>query len=60
LDKQRRLMKTSNRLLLGIGSIFVIAGIITVAFVNNQARKQALIEAETKARIILNRNLATH
>jgi signal transduction histidine kinase len=60
MDEQRRPMKTSNRLLLGIGSIFVIAGIITVALVNNQARKQALVEAETKARIILNRNLATH
>ena len=60
MDKQRRPMKTSNRLLLGIGSIFVIAGIIIVALVNNQARKQALVEAETKAQIILNRNLATH
>ena len=60
MDKQRKPMKTSNRLLLGIGSIFVIAGIIIVALVNYNERQHALVEAEKKSQIILNRNLATH
>ncbi len=44
----------------GIGIVFIIAAVILVMSVNYSMRRQALIEAEAKARIILDRNLATH
>src|SRR3989339_373699 len=43
-----------------LGIVFIIAAIIVVITVNFNMRQQALIEAESKARIILDRNLATH
>ena len=43
-----------------IGIIFIIAAVIVVVSVNNSMRRQALNEAQSKARIILDRNLATH
>ena len=45
---------------LGIGVVFVIAAAIVVITVNYGMRQQALVEAQSKARIILDRNLATH
>ena len=60
MDKQRKPLKISSRLFLATGAIFIIAGIIIVALVNYMERQQALVEAETKACIILNRNLAIH
>ena len=44
----------------GVGIVFIIAAVIIVIIVNYSMRQQALIEAQTKARIILDRNLATH
>ncbi len=44
----------------GIGIVFIIAAVIIVIIVNYSMRQQALIEAQAKARIILDRNLATH
>jgi len=44
----------------GIGIVFIIAAVITVIIVNYSMRQQAYIEAQAKARIILDRNLATH
>jgi len=44
----------------GIGIVFIIAAVIVVITVNYSMRQQALIEAQSKARIILDRNLATH
>jgi len=44
----------------GIGIVFIIAAVIIVITVNYTMRQQALIEAQSKARIILDRNLATH
>ena len=43
-----------------IGIVFIIAAVIVVITVNYNMRRQALIEAQSKARIILDRNLATH
>src|SRR4030042_1216517 len=43
----------------GMGIVFMIAAVIVVISVNYSMRQQALIEAQSKARIILNRNLAT-
>jgi len=45
---------------LSIGVVFIIAAVIVVAMVNYNMRQQALVEAQSKARIILDRNLATH
>jgi diguanylate cyclase (GGDEF)-like protein/PAS domain S-box-containing protein len=39
---------------------FTVAAIVVVATVNRTMRQQALVEAQAKARIILDRNLATH
>lgn len=44
----------------GMGAAFIIAAVIIVLSVNYSMRQQALIEAQSKARIILDRNLATH
>ena len=43
----------------GMGIAFMIAAVIVVISVNYGMRQQALIEAQSKARIILDRNLAT-
>ncbi len=44
----------------GMGIVFIIAAVIVVISVNHSMRQQALIEAQSKARLILDRNLATH
>jgi len=43
-----------------IGVVFIFAAAVVVATVNYNMRQQALVEAQQKARIILDRNLATH
>jgi len=53
-------MKINNRLLITLGSMLFMCGIIIVVLVNYSMRKNALAEAEEKAKVILNRNLATH
>jgi len=40
--------------------VLISAGAIIIALVNQNMRQQALVEAESKARILLDRNLATH
>ena len=45
---------------LSIGGFFVLAAVVVVVSVNYSMRQQALVEAQSKARIILDRNLATH
>ncbi len=44
----------------GMGIVFIIAAVIVVISVNHSMRQQALIEVQSKARLILDRNLATH
>jgi two-component system, cell cycle sensor histidine kinase and response regulator CckA len=53
-------MKISNRILITTGVIYLVASIIIVGLVNYSMRKQALIEAESKALMLLNHNLAVH
>ncbi len=53
-------IRASTRLMLTIGIIFILAGIVTIALVNRQMKSYALSEAKTKARLILDRNLAIH
>lgn len=43
-----------------IGGFFILAAVVVVVNVNYSMRQQALVEAQAKARIILDRNLATH
>lgn len=43
-----------------IGTFFVISASLIVILVNYSMRQEALREAESKARILLDRNLATH
>ena len=50
----------NTRLLLIVGTILIAAGLVQVLLVNYTLRQDALAEAEAKARIILDRNLATH
>lgn len=45
---------------LGLLIIFASAAIFLINQINKQERSQALIEAEAKAKLILDRNLATH
>ena len=63
MEAQKRQKKTtsiSTRLFVVIGICFFVAGSIIVFLLNYQMKQQALIEAESKARIMLDRNLATH
>ena len=53
-------MKISNRMLITFGAIYIVASIIIVVLVNYDMRKQALIEAESKALMLINHNLAVH
>ena len=53
-------MKLATRYTLIIGVMFIAAGAFVLWFVNHQMRLQALREAEQKALIILNHNLAIH
>ncbi|MBW1783709.1 MAG: DUF3365 domain-containing protein [Deltaproteobacteria bacterium] len=58
--EKRRHMSLWIFLNIGIGAAFLIAAAITVVAVNKAMRRQAVVEAESKARIILDRNFATH
>jgi signal transduction histidine kinase len=53
-------MKLNTLLYVLISFLFLIAGVFILLAVHNEMRKQALNEAQQKARIILDRNLATH
>jgi len=53
-------MKISSRLYLILGTVFLLCAFSIVLLVNHQMRNQALHEAESKALIILDRDLATH
>jgi len=52
--------RIGTRLFLTTAVILGIASVAVIAFLNYSMRQQALREAEAKALLILNRNLATH
>jgi hypothetical protein len=58
-QKPRPRLGLSIVLNIRIGLVFVVAGVILVLLVNRSMRQQALVEAESKALILLDRNLAT-
>jgi len=53
-------MKISNRMLITFGTIYLVVSILIVVLVNYNMRKQALIDAESKALMLINHNLAIH
>ncbi len=53
-------MKLATRYLLAVGAVLLSAAAILVFIVDSQMRRQTLEEAEHKARIIIDRNIATH
>ena len=57
---QKQPTKISTRLFLSVGLFFLAAGLFAVFMLNHQMKQRALTEAESKARILLDRNLATH
>ncbi len=42
------------------GLVFIAAGVIIVLLVNHALRREALVDAELQARLVLDRNLAIH
>ena len=52
--------RVSTLLCWGTAAAFGLVAGLTIFLVRQQIRAQALIEAESKARLLLNRNLATH
>jgi hypothetical protein len=54
----QRKISTYHTLIISL--VFILAGILLVTAVNLQMKHRSLDEARTKARIILDRNLATH
>ena len=63
MSKDRKyplLSYSSTRLAIATGAVFIIASLFVVLLVFFNQRSEALAEAEAKALIILNRNLATH
>lgn len=59
---KRLLASVSSSFLLNIvTAVFLLAtGLITIFIVNQSMRRQALVEAEAKAKIFLDRNMAIH
>ena len=53
-------MKISNRILIIVGAIYIVASIIFVTLDNYEMRQQALLDAKSEALILLNHNLAAH
>ncbi|MEI6389427.1 MAG: DUF3365 domain-containing protein, partial [Spirochaetota bacterium] len=53
-------IKSSTAILFGFGLLFGLASLLVVFMVGDVMRKQALAEAESKARILLDQNLAIH
>ena len=60
MKRSREPLGLYSFLTLSIGAAFLIVGVISVLSVNSSMRRQALQEAEEKARLILDRNLAIH
>jgi len=60
MRKSTSRVKISTLLIVTIGGAFVIVAILLIILVNREQRRQALVEAESKALVMLDHNLATH
>ncbi|MCP4221359.1 MAG: DUF3365 domain-containing protein [bacterium] len=43
-----------------VGIVFIITAALIILFINSKMRAQAILEAEAKAKLILEKNMATH
>ena len=53
-------LKISHAIMISIGIVFVLGAMLNIILVLYSMRQQSLQEAEAKARILLDRNMATH
>jgi PAS domain S-box-containing protein len=53
-------MSINTRMAVTIGTIFILAGLITIVFVNWRMKEHALTEAEEKAMLLLDSRLSVH
>jgi len=53
-------LKISHMIMISIGIVFVLGATLNIILVLYSMRQQSLWEAEAKARILLDRNMATH
>ena len=53
-------VKISTLLNIAVAGAFVTVAILFIFMVNREQREQALLQAESKARVMLDHNLATH
>jgi len=53
-------LKASGTFLVVISLLLILVSMVSLFWINHQMRRQAIAEAESKARILLDRNLATH
>jgi len=53
-------LKTSTLVNIAMACVVLAVAILIVLLVNKSMREQALVEAEAKARVFLDHNLATH
>ena len=56
----KRAVTLNARLMISIGIVFALSGIMVIVFLNWRMKTYALDEAEQKAEIMLNQNLAIH
>jgi len=54
------LRSAKTRLLVTVAILFVMAGAVTIGWVNRQMKAHTLAEAKAKAKLMLDRNLAIH
>lgn len=53
-------IKIGTLLNITIAATFILAAILLIIMVNEEQREQALLQAKSKAKVMLDRNLATH
>ena len=53
-------IKISTLLNITIAATFILTAILLIIMVNEEQRQQALLQPESKAKVMLDRNLATH
>ena len=60
MSKTNSRIKISMLLNITVAGAFVVVAVAFIFMVNREQREQALLQAESKARVMLDRNLATH
>lgn len=60
MSRRYRSIRMSSLLSFSVALIFIAAGALTIAVVNQKMRQQALAEAEAKMRLMLDQNMTVH